>query len=450
VSPNSRPSGGNLLWRQPLAPDVEAAALRRAWRALAARHPAGATLAGLTVGVAEWPEDDPPLRDRLGELLRRQPFRPGDPPARALLTRTGRCAEVQLSAPASVDGPAVGDLLHRLAVGWRTAGDTAASTGEPATDEPATDDRAPGRAPGSGEDGMLLLRDGGGPHLHLFHPGGGGAMAYLGLSHLLPTGWRVTASEDMGRGDTVDDLVDRYLPPLLRAAKPPQAIGGWSLGAVLAVAAWHRLAEAGTAPLPRLVLLDPPPPGNDGSAGPVADGPGPVLAPGGRPERSELSLEFARILWYTLGLPSHLPTRLDCGNDLPAAVAALQAMVLCAGGPPTDAGLLKTQLDAFHRHRRALWSYPPPPYADATALIVTASTGPAGTPAAARWSDRLASATIRRVSCGHFELLQPPSVGLVADHITRWWTAGPATASPVPHDPPQPHDPPLALEEDRR
>jgi thioesterase domain-containing protein len=277
------------------------------------------------------------------------------------------------------------------------------SRGGAGGEEPAAvEDPAIAEDPAAERPGLAVLRESGRPHLHLFHPGGGGTFAYHALVAGLPGQWSVTASDDAGTGDSVGELVDIYLRDLRRAGPVPDILGGWSLGGLLALEAGRRLADDGCERVPALVLIDTPLPG---SAGEMPDPP-------------RLNLEFIGMLWTNLRLNRCYVVELDAGDDVDLA-ARLVRVAVEGAGEEIEVGLLRRQLDVFRRHRRALVSYAGPATLTAPALTVATASEPDVT---GEWSRWLSAPTIVRLPAGHYDLLRPPRVGHVAQLIAAWWS----------------------------
>ncbi|MFI8881375.1 condensation domain-containing protein [Streptomyces sp. NPDC053813] len=98
---------------------------------------------------------------------------------------------------------------------------------------------------------LLPMAEGTGPAFFLVHPVGGGVGCYAGPARAL--GCPVYALEAVGL-DTVEEMAEAYLAAVETAAQPPLAIGGWSMGGVVAFEMARRLeARTGTA-LPVLMI----------------------------------------------------------------------------------------------------------------------------------------------------------------------------------------------------
>ncbi|MBX7265796.1 alpha/beta fold hydrolase [Micromonospora sp. Llam7] len=248
----------------------------------------------------------------------------------------------------------------------------------------------------NGVGGLHVLRSGGSPHLHLVHPGGGGITAYQGLAAALPQGWTVTASDDMGQGDSVELLAGTYLRELLGRSYLPDLLGGWSLGGLVAFQV-ARLLVAARRPPPPLVLLDTPPPGTSGAM----------------PDRPRMNLEFVGMLWSSLGLPvDRAPQRLD-GDDEPAMRVLAEA--LQSVGESLELEFLLTRLNIFRRHRRALVSYAPAKPIATPSLIIR---GALGEDVVLGWRRLLdVDPTVVAIPGGHYSILAPPNLSLVAGLI---------------------------------
>lgn len=404
---HGRRQANTLLVRQPVDGEPDVAALRRAWQTLAAPG-----LDQVDLGVTSWLENDDEICERVGERLADQPFEGGtQPPAVMLLVRTPHHAELQLSAAHhSIDPQAATRLLAELAAAWPTfVGDPVPSSGVRApstsdsTDEAAVAARVtagPDAAGADPADSLILLDDGAGDHLHLFHPGGGGVIGYMDLLTGLPADWRITASDDIGMADSVEALVEIYLPELVRTYGVPRLMGGWSLGGLLALQAARWLADRRAPYLPDVVILDPPRYGRQA-----------VL-----PEPSMVNREFAGMLWTNNRITQYIPVELDTGEDPRGAVAAIRAGLSMVGAVEDNS--LLSRLRTFRRHRSAITHYDGAGPVPADVLLVAAALPEAE---AAVWGkDDLRSVEVRRVACGHHDVLRRPYVEQVAAHIVAW------------------------------
>jgi thioesterase domain-containing protein len=248
----------------------------------------------------------------------------------------------------------------------------------------------------NGIDGLHVLRSGGSPHLHLVHPGGGGITAYHGLAAALPPGWTVTASDDMGQGNSVETLAGSYLRELLSRSLLPDLLGGWSLGGLVAFQMARLLAAAHREP-PPLVLLDTPPPGSSGAM----------------PDRARMNLEFVGMLWSSLGLPVDLaPQRLDDDDETAMRVLAEATR---SAGEPLEVEFLLTRLNIYRRHRRALVSYAPAVSIATPSLIVR---GALGEDVVVGWRRLLdVEPTVVAIPGGHYGLLAPGNLPMLSSLI---------------------------------
>lgn len=216
-------------------------------------------------------------------------------------------------------------------------------------------DQAPDSTPAAVRDsGPVTLRGGapGGPHLHLVHGAGVGRVPYRELVDALPADWRVTVSEDDGAGGTtVEDMVERYLGPLLRAERLPDLLGGWSMGGLLAHAMAAGLRRRGH-PCPPLLLLDPP-------------------VPGDVPHEDQDGLDaFARAALHAAD-PTVRPDRLRLGRRTDRGIDTLAALLRATvGEAPSQA--LHTRYALHARHAAAMAGYRGADPVDVPALLVAA------------------------------------------------------------------------------
>jgi thioesterase domain-containing protein len=97
-------------------------------------------------------------------------------------------------------------------------------------------------------------------HTVLLHPAGGGLTPYLAVAAHLAGRGPVTAVRASGLlpgeqpHDSVEAMVEAYLPLLAGLAQRPTLLVGWSLGGMLAWELAGRLADTG--PVPAVVAID--------------------------------------------------------------------------------------------------------------------------------------------------------------------------------------------------
>ncbi|HYG64402.1 MAG TPA: AMP-binding protein [Thermoanaerobaculia bacterium] len=124
--------------------------------------------------------------------------------------------------------------------------------------------------PGEGSAALVPLRGGGPGHpLYLIHPAGGSPFSYLALTRGLGPGQPVYAfrdphlSSDPGGGPSfasIEEMAAAYLAELEAFdSHGPYALGGWSMGGLVAFEMARRLAERGR-PVSLLLMLDTFPP----------------------------------------------------------------------------------------------------------------------------------------------------------------------------------------------
>lgn len=324
------------------------------------------------IGVARFNEDDGRLRDRIArELAGADPV--GTPLLRAMLVHTG--GQTELMVAGSGDGRRSHEAAPHGSGGAARPRDQLAN-----------------------RNSLEVLRPASRPRVHLFHPGGGGTAAYRLLAASLPDSWTVTASDDIGRGDSVAALAELYLRPLLLAQGIPDIVGGWSLGGLIGFHTAQLLSTAGRRP-PAVVLLDAPPPG---SAGPM-------------PSQPRLNLELAGALWTALGRTSFCPVEIDTADD--STTARVMAAALWRVGETFDVALLEEQLDTYRRHRRALVDFAVTEPLAARALLIAAALSDDEVRA---WRQLFtAEPVVARLAGGHYDLLRPDGAHRVAQLLTR-------------------------------
>lgn len=318
-----------------------------------------------------------------------------------ITTRTGLALELEYRT-AALDRGAVATLaadLDRVLALAARAPDLAVGAvpvrSRTTTVPAAAIERSAHVAPGPPTRGSLVtLRSGGRPHVHLFHPGGGNSTHYQPLVAALPEDWTVTASDDCGQGDTIEDLAERYLRELLSATGPPDVLGGWSMGGVVAYHA-IRLLRGTAARLPALLLVD--------SAPPIGYG----------PEGERVVEQFAESVWMSLSLRRFRPAELTAGDD--DAMCALAAGLWRAGDTVRPDWLLQ-RLDEYRRHLRATMRYVCADCLTVPAVVIAAVLDE---PLLEDWRRRLPPGTPTvRLAGGHFDVLRHPLVEEVARQLT--------------------------------
>jgi thioesterase domain-containing protein len=257
---------------------------------------------------------------------------------------------------------------------------------------------SPGLAAGGerSRSSLVTLRAGARPHVHLFHPGGGGTAHYQALVAALPARWTVTASDDSGQGDTIEDLAERYVRDVLSSMGPPDVLGGWSMGGLLAYEAVRQLRGTVGRP-PALLLVDSPPP--------VGYGP--------EPDGRRVIEGFAESLWMSLSLRRFRPLEVDAADG--EAMCALAAGLWRAGEAAGPDFLLQ-RLEEYRRHLRAVLRYVCADRVPVPAVVVAAELDE---PHLDEWRRRLVPGTpVVRVEGGHFDVLRTPLVAEVARLLT--------------------------------
>ncbi|MFC7309277.1 condensation domain-containing protein [Streptomyces monticola] len=298
--------------------------------------------------------------------------------------RTGR----ELDVPEWLDEPTPRRMAQLLA----PAGPGAPGAAEAA--EAAEVARAAGPA------GPAVLREGDadGPHLHLVHGAGVGRIPYRELADALPSGWRVTVSEDDGTGETsVEELAERYLAPLLAAGRLPDVLGGWSMGGLLAHAMAARIETRGL-PCPPLVLLDSPVPG-DFTAADVGD-----LG------------AFARDVLRAAAPAAGAPDVLRPGRRTGRGIDLLTALLRATAGE-TRAEALHARYALHARHVAAMAAYKRAAVVDTPTLLVAAGLSEAEV---ARWRRQFTGdLDVVRLPADHYALLRGETVRRAAELVAH-------------------------------
>jgi thioesterase domain-containing protein/acyl carrier protein len=245
--------------------------------------------------------------------------------------------------------------------------------------------------------GAVPIRRGGRlPALHLVHAIGGGVLPYAALARHLDLDRPVLGLEapGLGHGDaaagSIAALAAHHLATL---DDHPLLLGGWSMGGLVAFEMARQL-QAGGAPLPTLVLLDPPAPARGGW----------------EPTEADAAAWFAHDLARTAGVE----LTLDAADLAPLSEPERAARLLAAGAlpPETDQHLAIRLMRVFHAHLRALASYrPESPFAGDALLLV----GAGGEDTAPAWAELIGGRLeVRTVDADHYAMVRDPDAAAVA------------------------------------
>nr|WP_305783559.1 condensation domain-containing protein [Actinoplanes lichenis] len=140
-------------------------------------------------------------------------------------------ADVSLDLPAWLAAPTYGQIVAQLVGRDRSEPATAAST-------------------------VVPVREGQGHHLHLIGGAGGTPNDFRELVAALPSGWRVTWSQEREALRTVPTMAQRYRQDLDAEGLRPDVICGWSVGGLVG----YEMVLQYDAAAPALVVIDSAPP----------------------------------------------------------------------------------------------------------------------------------------------------------------------------------------------
>jgi amino acid adenylation domain-containing protein len=261
--------------------------------------------------------------------------------------------------------------------------------------------------------------------LFLIHAIGGTVFGYTPLSLELAGELRVRGLQSPGLADTgalasslaalVADYAER-----IRAAQPegPYAVGGWSMGGVIAAEVARHLERDG-ADVSLLVLLD-----------------APFALPDELPAPPELAARFVADAAHGMGLDT-------AGSPDPATAGPpeqLAWLAQCIGGGMTDnlgaaeatAAQLRQRFDVFSAHTAIMAGYRPrEPAVRARTLLVSADESP-NAPARSLWPGQLSGpVTLLTVQSDHYGFLRPPLAADVAAAIRAQFAADAAPQEPA-------------------
>ncbi len=263
--------------------------------------------------------------------------------------------------------------------------------------------------------------------LFCVHPAGGNVLCYTALARALGSrqplyGLQLPDAETLGPDPTIEALAARYVTELTAVAPAgPYALGGWSLGGVIAYEMARQLRAAG-AQVDLLALIDPSPVRRNGAA--------PAQA-----EDSRLLADFGYDLVALAGNGSAVPAatlqRLDRELTLPRLVAAAHAAGLLP--PELEVPEVERLFALYRTTRRALDRYRPRPTAGPLTLLLAghplpAPPLPAGlarrngstSPPVPFWAAVGGAGTeIESLPGDHYSIVRPPAVAILARKLRR-------------------------------
>jgi amino acid adenylation domain-containing protein len=247
------------------------------------------------------------------------------------------------------------------------------------------------------------------------HPLGGGVSCYAALARRLGVDRPVLGlvarglDGDAVREARIEDMAARYVEALVSSGPGPYAVGGWSMGGIVAFEMALQLRRRGEA-VEGLFLLD-----------------SRVSAPG---VASRLADDAVTASWFAQdwGLTAGRP--LDVAEEELAGLSRTERVRLLleragAAGVLT-AGIGAAEVDrmlaVFQANARALAAYRPAERCDVPLLVVRAADGPPdGTGHALGWDDWTHGGVEARVVPGrHHEILREPHVAAAATVLDEW------------------------------
>ncbi|MFI9450687.1 condensation domain-containing protein [Amycolatopsis sp. NPDC052450] len=253
---------------------------------------------------------------------------------------------------------------------------------------------------------LVVLREGGGPHLHLLPGAGGSVRDYHELVAELPPDWLVTASQERTPLDSIPAMAARFRADLDAEDLRPDLLGGWSMGGQIA----FEMAATGRGAPPPVVLLDSTPPVRHDIAAEVRD--------------AVVYEVFSENMAATFGATlDGTPARTTPG-DPELAMRVLAARLATASGQPVSVPMLLERWTTFNRHTDAVGSYLNERPLAVPALLVRAELAEHQVD---QWTTQFtAPPRLVRVEADHYGILRAPVIAEIAGEIVRLH----ATATP--------------------
>jgi thioesterase domain-containing protein len=243
-------------------------------------------------------------------------------------------------------------------------------------------------------DTLVTLRDGSGPHLHLFSGAGGNVREYRELVAELPVSWRVTASQERGPLATVPDMARAFQADLDRAGLRPDLVAGWSMGGQIAF---------------ELATVYP----NAARAVAVLDSTPPLRYDVDTSVRDEVVYDtFATNMATTFGATLDGRAPVTTRGDDELAMRVLAARLSVAARQPVSAAMLLQRWSTFRRHAVAVVTYVSDRRFTGPALVLGAGLADYQLE---QWAAKFATPPRRvRVQTDHYGLLRAPAAAEVA------------------------------------
>lgn len=260
--------------------------------------------------------------------------------------------------------------------------------------------RAAEQLAGEVDDGagtVVTLREGGGPHLHLFSGAGGSVQDYRELVAALPPDWRVTASQERAQPTSVPEMARTFSADLDAGGLRPDILAGWSMGGQIA----FELAVGYGESAPAVAVLDSTPPLDYGVTDAVLD---------------EVGYDtFATNMAATFGVTLDGTHPEITAGDAELVMRVLAARLTVATGQPVSASMLVERWATFRRHAAAVVSYVSDRRFTGPALVVG---GDLADYQLDQWAERFAGSLRRlRVGTDHYGMLRQPAIAEIAGEL---------------------------------
>jgi thioesterase domain-containing protein len=238
------------------------------------------------------------------------------------------------------------------------------------------------------------------------HPIGGNVLCYLDLARCLGPDqpvYGLQTPEPNGEPPAIERLAQRYLEAV-RAAQPrgPYALGGWSLGGLIAFEMARRLHELGERCEP-LVLID-----SHAPRPPAAD-----------PEPADdLAARFARDFLRSSGLELEIPD-LPAGGGPEERLRWLYEQGLAAGLLPPELafGEIRRLFTLFQLNTEALRRYAAAPSPHEVVIFRAAGSAGQGADPALGWGRLAGGVELHELPGDHYTILRRPVVETLARRL---------------------------------
>lgn len=272
-----------------------------------------------------------------------------------------------------------------------------------------------GRPAAPGESALLvpIQPEGSRAPFYCVHPVGGNVVCYSPLARLLGTDQPFFGLESAGlstdgvTGQSVEEIAASYVRAMLdHSAGGRFAIGGWSMGGVIAFEMARQLAEAGRPPA-EVVLIDSPYPSPDED--------------GAVTRKADLMLKFLTDFRSGTAPTAEAAAQLaQCPDD--ATALELVKLMRQTGGLPSDTDERQAArlFSVFEANTAALARYAAGPYTGPVRDLrashgVSGDCGPGSSP----WHADAPRATVRVFEGDHYSIVREPCVAEVAAEVSQ-------------------------------